>query len=152
MAPNHQYQISEAAWNHYIHSREAYGTLTRQEEAALFAQCVQLQFLNDPVHSVFPQPRQMLVSDLGNGRFCVRGYVDTPSPYGAMTRIDFTHFVQQDPTYRWHYAPLTPDISDNDAAQIAGAVAVSVAIPIIIWIILVVVIFVGFFALFPLLI
>lgn len=143
---NHTH-TSDMAWNHYMGSRAAYGELSERDEAALYAQCIQLQFMSTTPGLVFPHPSQMLVNIADNGRYTVYGYVDTPNPYGAMVRINYTHVVTRDLSGRWHYTPNKE--AQEELTQIAGAVAVSVAIPVIIWIILVIIIFVAFFALLP---
>lgn len=68
--------------------------LSESMEAALFAQCVELQVLKAPASAVFPDLDEMVVHGQ-NGHYVVSGYVDAQNSYGAMIRNQYTYSVMK---------------------------------------------------------
>ena len=68
--------------------------LSESMEAALFAQCVELQKLKAPATAVFPDLDEMIVIG-GDGRYEVSGYVDSQNASGVMIRENFTFNVEK---------------------------------------------------------
>lgn len=74
---------------------EAAGTiLTERDEAALYAQFVELQVLKAPATAVFPPLDEMVVQGSG-GRYAVSGFVDSQNSYGATIRSNYSYNVEK---------------------------------------------------------
>lgn len=91
---------SELAWIQFTKKKEQYETLTERDEAALFAQCVELQVLKAPSSAVFPSFEEMIVNG-SNGHYNVSGFVDSQNSYGATIRSQYTYNVEKDNNGKW---------------------------------------------------
>lgn len=68
--------------------------LSESMEAALFAQCVELQVLKAPASAIFPDLDEMVVNGR-DGKYVVSGYVDAQNANGAMLRENYTYSVEK---------------------------------------------------------
>ena len=92
--------ISELAWLQYSKKRADYGDLIERDEAALFAQCIELQVLKAPATAVFPGFDEMVING-SNGRYSVSGFVDSQNSYGATIRGNYTYNVSKNINGVW---------------------------------------------------
>lgn len=91
---------SEMAWLQFTKKKNEYGILSERDEAALFAQCVELQVLKAPATAKFPDFDQMVVNG-SNGHYNVSGFVDSQNSYGASIRSQYTYNVEKDSSGKW---------------------------------------------------
>lgn len=91
---------SEMAWLQFTKKKAEYGNLTERDEAALFAQCVELQVLKAPATARFPAFDEMVVNG-NSGRYNVSGFVDSQNSYGASIRSNYTYDVVKDINGKW---------------------------------------------------
>lgn len=91
---------SEMAWLQFSKKRAEYENLIERDEAALFAQCVELQILKAPATAQFPPFDEMIVNG-SDGRYSVSGFVDSQNSYGATIRSNYTYNVEKDYNGRW---------------------------------------------------
>ena len=91
---------SEMAWLQFCKKKEACGNITERDEAALFAQCVELQVLKAPATAKFPTFEEMVVNG-SNGHYNVSGFVDSQNSYGASIRSNYTYNVEKDSLGKW---------------------------------------------------
>ena len=91
---------SEMAWLQFVKKKAEYETLSERDEAALFAQCVELQILKAPATAKFPAFDEMVVNG-SDGHYNVSGFVDSQNSYGASIRSQYTYNVEKDATGRW---------------------------------------------------
>lgn len=91
---------SEMAWLQFTKKKAEYGSLTERDEAALFAQCVELQVLKAPATAKFPGFEEMIVNGSG-GHYSVSGFVDSQNSYGASIRSNYTYNVEKDSFGKW---------------------------------------------------
>ena len=110
---------SDLAWLQFTKKRFEYSNLTERDEAALFAQCVELQILKAPASAVFPSFEEMLVNG-SNGNYSVSGFVDSQNSYGATIRSNFTYNVQKDSTGKWKCTDQFVDTSTQINNQMVG--------------------------------
>ena len=91
---------SERAWLQFTKKKEEHGILSERDEAALFAQCVELQVLKTPATAVFPAFDEMVVNG-SDGHYNVSGFVDSQNSYGATIRSNYTYNIEKDSEGRW---------------------------------------------------
>lgn len=97
--------------------------LTVEQEAILFAQCIEKQSLKSPSQAVFPDFSEFEVSKNADGIYTVSGYVDAPNSYGALTRGKFS-FLMKNKNGRWEYAVSEGEIKTT----MIGTAVVSIII------------------------
>ena len=88
------------------------GELTVEQEAILFAQCIEKKSLKSPSQAVFPAFDEFEVTKNEDGTFLVAGYVDAPNSYGATTRGNFK-FLVTNRNGRWEYAVSEAEIKTS---------------------------------------
>lgn len=110
---------SELAWLQFCKRNAEYGNLTERDEAALFAQCVELQVLKAPATAKFPTFEEMVVNG-SDGRYNVSGFVDSQNSYGATIRTNYTYNVEKDPSGRWKCTNQFVSTSSQINNQILG--------------------------------
>lgn len=91
---------SDLAWLQFTKKRAEYSSLTERDEAALYAQCVELQVLKAPATAKFPGFDEMVVNG-SNGHYNVSGFVDSQNSYGATIRSNYTYNVEKDDSGKW---------------------------------------------------
>ena len=91
---------SDLAWLQFTKKRAEYSGLTERDEAALYAQCVELQVLKAPATAKFPGFDEMVVNG-SNGHYNVSGFVDSQNSYGATIRSNYTYNVEKDDSGKW---------------------------------------------------
>ena len=108
---------SEMAWIHFIKKKEEYENLIERDEAALFAQCLELQVLKSPASAVFPGFDEMVVNG-SNGHYSVSGFVDSQNSYGASMRSQFTYNIEKDDSGKWKCTDQFVDSAEQISKQI----------------------------------
>ena len=101
---------SELAWLQFQKRASDYESLTERDEAALFAQCVELQVLKAPATAKFPGFNEMVIQG-SHGRYSVSGFVDSQNSYGAMIRSNYTYNIEKDAYGRWKCTDQFEDTS-----------------------------------------
>lgn len=91
---------SEMAWLQFVKRKNEYDSLTERDEAALFAQCVELQILKAPATAKFPTFDEMVVNG-SDGHYNVSGFVDSQNSYGATIRSNYTYNIEKDASGKW---------------------------------------------------
>lgn len=110
---------SELAWLQFCKKRAEYPGIIERDEAALFAQCVELQVLKAPATAVFPAFDEMVVNG-SNGHYSVSGFVDSQNSYGAVIRTNYTYNVQKDVNGKWSCTNTFVDTSTQINNQMVG--------------------------------
>ena len=112
-------KTSELAWMQFIRKKGELGIFDERCEAALFAQCVELQILKSPASAIFPPLNEMWVNGSG-GHYVVSGYVDSQNSYGATIRTQFTYNVEKDYTGKWRCTDKFIDTATQINKQMLG--------------------------------
>ena len=110
---------SEMAWLQFSKRMAEYDNLTERDEAALFAQCVELQVLKAPATAKFPTFDEMVVNG-SNGHYNVSGFVDSQNSYGASIRTNYTYNVEKDSTGKWKCTNQFVSTSSQINSQMLG--------------------------------
>lgn len=114
---------SEIAWMQFTKKKNEYDNLTERDEAALFAQCVELQVLKAPATAKFPAFDEMVVNG-SDGHYNVSGFVDSQNSYGASIRSRYTYNVEKDASGKWkctnHFVDSASQISSQINKQMVG--------------------------------
>ena len=108
---------SEMALLQFKKKKSAYPNLGERDEAALFAQCVELQVLKAPATAVFPDFDEMVVHGSG-GNYSVSGFVDSQNSYGATIRTNFTYNLVKDIYGNWKCTDTFVDTSTQINQQV----------------------------------
>lgn len=108
---------SEMAWLQFVKKKAEYAELSERDEAALFAQCVELQVLKAPATAVFPGFDEMVVNG-SDGHYNVSGFVDSQNSYGASIRTQYTYNVEKDESGKWKCTNQFVDSATQINAQI----------------------------------
>ncbi|MBR3893861.1 MAG: hypothetical protein IKJ35_01810 [Clostridia bacterium] len=88
--------IAEIQFSKKKAEMEANGvTFNEKEEAALYAQLIELQLLKVPTSAIFPPLDEMFVQGNEDGTYSVSGFVDAPNSYGTMLRKQFSYQVKK---------------------------------------------------------
>lgn len=109
--------VSEMAWLNFQKKKNDYENLSERDEAALFAQCVELQILKSPATAIFPQFDEVVVNG-SDGHYSVSGFVDSQNSYGATIRSSYTYNVEKDETGKWKCSNNFVDSATQISAQI----------------------------------
>ena len=110
---------SEMAWLQFTKKKSEYSSLTERDEAALFAQCVELQILKAPATAKFPGFDEMVVNG-SNGHYSVSGFVDSQNSYGASIRSQYTYNVEKDSSGKWKCTNQFVDTATQINNQMLG--------------------------------
>ena len=114
---------SEMAWLQFSKRKAEYDNLTERDEAALFAQCVELQVLKAPATAIFPAFDEMVVNG-SDGHYSVSGFVDSQNSYGASIRSNFTYNVEKDSGGKWkctdQFVSTASQINSQINSQVVG--------------------------------
>ncbi|MBO5429765.1 MAG: hypothetical protein J6A10_07360 [Peptococcaceae bacterium] len=113
--------ISEMARLQYNKKKTEYENLTERDEAALFAQCVELQVLKAPATAKFPEFDEMIVNG-SDGHYSVSGFVDSQNSYGASIRSQYTYAVEKNSAGEWKCTDQFVDSAKNISKQINGEI------------------------------
>ncbi len=108
---------SEMAWLQFLKKKEEYDNLIERDEAALFAQCLELQVLKAPASAVFPGFDEMAVNGSG-GHYSVSGFVDSQNSYGATIRSQFTYNIEKDDNGKWKCTDQFVDSAEQISKEI----------------------------------
>ena len=110
---------SEMAWLQFAKKKGEYESLTERDEAALFAQCVELQVLKAPATAKFPGFDEMVVNG-SDGHYSVSGFVDSQNSYGASIRSNYTYNIEKDASGKWKCTNQFIDTSTKINNQMLG--------------------------------
>ena len=110
---------SEMALHQFYKKKDEYGSMTERDEAALFAQCVELQVLKAPATAQFPPLDEMSVKG-SDGRYTVSGFVDSQNSYGTSVRSQYTYNVEKDSNGLWKCTNQFVSTASQINGQILG--------------------------------